>query len=301
MPSPVQVVGSRPPTRVEGGVNRGQTTGTLGTNSKKKTGKKGTGGEGKKKISAEGRILNPPFDPRMRKIGSPLNRSTEMKRGWIQDEAGENRVNFLFNPPQIDLTHGVVENMLTPRQVAEQMPDLLNLDVAVAAPTVGSDLSLTLLYDRTYELYSPPKSLSYEPVKTFGVAADVFAWYVYLGMLEEMPLTWAESLPTSPPVYVPSYLVVGATSVFYGYPTGIQVTYAHFTQTMIPARCSIDIGFTILPKPAGANVPGLAQEASEAVTGWAQEWIGGNDGGESKPGQWVEDLPGRSGLPENFQ
>lgn len=197
----------------------------------------------KRQAITEATALNPPFDPRMRRIGSPLNRTAAIKRGWIQDEQAAKRVNFLFNPSQLDLSHAI-----NPEAVAtykQQRP------VDVMDPyytSTGSSTSLKLLYDRTYELFSAPgtgqgKNLA----NRYGVYADVAAWYVFLGMLEEMPETWEDTLMEQPAQLKAAYLFVGPKLVYFGWVSGISVTYSHWTQNMIPSRCAVDVSFTILP------------------------------------------------------
>lgn len=242
----------------------------------------GSDGKGNKKKKQKGGFnidaLNPPFDPRMRRIGSPLNLTSRIKRGWIQDQAGEKKVNFLFNPPDLALTHSVDPNIPTPDQM-EQVPDQAETNIDV--PSVGSSTGVKLLYDRTYELFSSGKEGKTGFSNRFGVWADVAAWYYFCNMIPAYPDSWDDSMITSPPQYKPAYLFMGPRLVFYGWVNSLNVTYTHWTQDMVPARCAVDIGFTILPH--SGDVPGrgvkTTDQVAQEITGWAQDWVGGLFGG----------------------
>jgi hypothetical protein len=213
----------------------------------------GSDGKGNKKPKVKGlnkitnmESLNPPFDPRMRRIGSPLNLTNRIKRGWIQSEEDNLRVNFLFNPSSLDLSHTIDPSMV---RNPDQAPsaDVMDPDY----PTIGSSTGVKLLYDRTYELFSAPKDGKMGFANKYGVWADVAAWYVFLGLLPEMPDSWENSIITDPPTYRTSYLFVGPKMVYYGWVTGISVAYSHWNQEMVPARCAVDVSFQLLPSPSG--------------------------------------------------
>lgn len=216
--------------------------------------------------------LNPPFDPRMRRIGSPLNLTSQIKRGWIQDEKATKRVDFLYNPSQLDLSHALDPNARTTRQVTPN--DTMDVLYAATQSTTG----VSLLYDRTYELFSSGKTKGKVTTDTmaneYGVYADVAAWYTYLKMLPDMPTSWTESLFAGPLTMVPSFLFVGPKLVYYGYPSSMNVTYSHWTQYMIPQRCKVDIGFTILPKPSHIDpIPiDMSQGLVQGMLGWKGDY-----------------------------
>lgn len=229
--------------------------------------KASTPGSDKKGNKAQTAInaLNPPFDPRMRSIGSPLNLTQRIKRGWIQDEKNGNRVNFLLNPSELDLSHNIDPSNV--RQDSQAPPD----DVTDPWYTgTGSSTGVKLLYDRTYELFSAGAGGKLGFANTYGVWADVAAWYTYLGMLDKMPTNWQNSMIVKPAQLRTSYLYVGSKLVYYGWVTGLNVTYSHFTQTMVPQRCSVDVGFQILPH-TGANPVMLGDQI--AVTGVEDSWL----------------------------
>lgn len=213
--------------------------------------------------------LNPPFDPRMRKIGSPLNQTAKIKRGWIQSADGDNqKVNFLFNPSQLDLSHSIDPSMVrSPEQAAQNSNDVMDPDY----PTIGSSTGVKLLYDRTYELFSAPRSGKMGFANQYGVWADVAAWYVYLGLLPAYPESWEDSIITDPPVLKNSYLFIGPRLVFYGWVTGINVTYSHWNMQMVPSRCAIDVSFQILPGPGDTPLQG---EKDVNLSGGLSSWLG---------------------------
>ena len=182
--------------------------------------------------------LNPPFDPRMRQIGNPAIAASKIKRGWVQTEEDNLRVNFLFNPSQLDISHGVNTDLARNDDFAKA-EDVMSVDYV----SMGSSLSVKLLYDRTYEIVSGTDSFA----QKYGVWADVAAWYVLLGMLPEMPEDWKESIIKKPPTIKTAYLFLGMKMVYYGYLTGISVTYSHWSATMVPVRCSVDLQMELLP------------------------------------------------------
>lgn len=217
--------------------------------------------------------LNPPFDPRMRRIGSPLNQGTRMKRGWIQEAEGTKRVNFLFNPSQLDLSHSIDATVAL--SDADQANPTDPTDPFYSSST-GS-LSIKLLYDRTYELFSPPKNDDLAGLANkLGVYADVAAWYTFLDMLDEMPTTWEDTLLKRLPIYKTAYLFMGNRQVYYGWVAGISVVYSHWTQFMIPSRCAIDISMNLLPHSGDA--PSRVGDADpdksgfQSSTSWADEF-----------------------------
>lgn len=220
----------------------------------------------------------------MRKIGSPLNLTGRIKRGWIQQASEESedddgnrsykaptggfkRVNFLYNPSSAELRHEIDPSVRNPEQAAKD--DVMDQDT----PTIGSSVNIKLLYDRTYELFSAPREGRAGFANRYGVFADVAAWYTYMGMLEEMPTSWQNGMITRAPMLTLSYLFIGSRMVYYGWPASIGVTYSHWTQEMIPARCAVDIGFHLLPHTRSAPLRGVApvQITPDFLGGWTWE------------------------------
>lgn len=232
------------------------------------------GGKKKRRTKATSafdlKTLNPPFDSRMRRIGSPLNLTSKIKRGWIQSATSDRtKVAFLYNPSQLDLSHSVTGTVPTEGQKSQQASAQADVMDNVL-PTTGSTLSVKLLYDRTYELFSAPRDGDAGFANNYGVWADVAAWYTFLGMFDEMPSTWEDSMIKNPAVYKESYLFIGPRMAFYGYVDGLSVTYSHWTQNMVPARCAISINFQVLPDPGNKVFRGAAP--IDVNLGWAGSW-----------------------------
>lgn len=286
MPIPDPVAGTRPPrkNRPDRGDNKNVPANRKGQKAST-PGSKGGRKNPKQPINTE--PLNPPFDPRMRKIGSPLNQSHKVKRGWVQRERDGARVDFLFNPSQLDLSHETFDMARSTQQTPKN--DIMDPNY----PTVGSSTSVKLLYDRTYELFSPHKKGRANFANEFGVWADVAAWYVFLGMLPEMPTNWEDSIIVDPPKYDLAYLFIGARMVFYGWFTGISVTYSHWSQDMVPARCAVDASFQILPYKPGtfalANMKNFFSDI-DPLAGWLGS---GDSGGTEDTGPPVNDFTGQ--------
>ena len=234
---------------------------------KKGTGKKHASSPNEKKGTKKGKpnplALNPPFDARMRRIGSPLNMSTQMKRGWLQSEDRSNRINFLFNPSQLDLSHGVNPDVAL--NAKGKMP---NDPTSPWYTSSSSAATVKLLFDRTYELFSAPRRGTANTANRYGVFADVAAFYVFLGMLPDMPRHWEDTLLVSPPQLKTAYLFVGPRQVYYGWVNNLSVSYSHWTQFMIPSRCSIDLSFTILPHKGAAPYRAGDVRQQEKRRGW---------------------------------
>jgi hypothetical protein len=245
-PKPVGGGISTPSGAGKGGKGGKPTTGSASKGGKKKKG-------GKKNFNYNIAALNPPFDPRMRQIGNPLHNSKGMKRGWVQTTEDNLRVNFLFNPSQLDLSHGVNTDLARNPDYTPT-DDVMSIDYA----STGSSLSVKLLYDRTYELVG---NASTNFATRYGVWADVAAWYVLLGMLPEMPADWKDSMIVAPATIKQVYLFLGLRMVFYGWLTGASVTYTHWNQQMIPVRCSVDLQMELLPHTGSAPMPAKYRDA----------------------------------------
>lgn len=231
--------------------------------------------------------LNPKFDPRIRQIGSPLNQAGQMKRGWaMRESGGSHRVNFLLNPSSLNVSHSMDPSAPDPTQ------GYASDDPAQADnPITNGSLSMELLYDRTYEMFSDPKAKKNKSTRAqyFGVFADVAAWYSLFGMydatadssIESMPGNWTDTPTVSPMKNIPIWLFCGEHMVFYGWCTSLGVTYSHFNQIFVPQRCKIAITIAMLPKPGGFPVqgPGLVEgsggsgiQGSTSSGGWAIDW-----------------------------
>lgn len=276
--APGAASGSRSPLyKPTGGDGAGSATpqvGTSGTKGGSPTGSGGGGRKGKKGKFFKTNVtaLNPPFDPRMRQIGSHLHQSSKMKRGFVQTDEDNLRVNFLFNPTELGLAHNIDTSIArNPDYVPTN--DVLDPDYV----SMGSSTSIKLLYDRTYELLGNATGNGF--AHRYGVWADVAAWYVLLGMIPDMPSDWKDSMIVNPPRIKTAYLFVGPRMVYYGWLTGINVTYSHWNQRMVPLRCAVDLSMELVPHKGKRGPQVRANDAGiggPAVADWNYSYDTGN-------------------------
>jgi hypothetical protein len=228
---------------------------------------------------------NPPFHPNILTVGgankainpSPNNQFNtgggSLYRGLLIGGAGaikgakgstQYRVNFLYNPStisesrSIDLNSGVLPSYA-------RNPD----DPGTYATTLNTTLGFSLLFDRTFELWD--KSYKDSLSGVYGVRVDIEAFYNLLGINQlsvqntssVVPFTGTGDVPgratnvvQGPMTFSPVKLIFGNHSKgalsYFGYVSSIDITYTHFTSTMTPARCAVDVGFTVLSELAGS-------------------------------------------------
>lgn len=189
---------------------------------------------------------------------------------------------FLYNPTTIQLTHSIDAS-----SSALQFPQYMRnpIDTGVYLTPLNTTLSWSILYDRTYEVNMIAPSGSYggtplgsapvgstittpncaipvvEDPRVIGVLSDVKALYRVCGITNPVagvPLTGNSDSGTGTVTLtgmmqqVPAYAYFGAASApnslaYYGYLSGINVEYTHFTQDMTAMRCAIDLTMTLLP------------------------------------------------------
>lgn len=187
--------------------------------------------------------LNPPFDPRMLSTGgaNPALRERPLKRGRIvasevaTTSAGL-QVNFMFNPTTLDFAFAFDGSQADPE----------GTDKTVTAPTVGEgQLSLNLLFDRTYEVWDRASTVA----GVFGVHADVLAFYAFLGLIDASytaSSSWEQLYPKSQIQQVYSYLYIGDRLKYFGYITSFSVSYTHWSYDMVPTRAAVGIAFSVV-------------------------------------------------------
>lgn len=173
---------------------------------------------------------------------------------------------FLYNPSQVVVSHNteVTSNAAITPQAYRNPADIARPNVPLNA-TVQFDL----LFDRTYELWdSGARANSLynwddEPSLS-GVKVDVAAAYRVVGILQ--PRTRAVPLPHSSnadpgstqaivqngtpgpmPMTPMQVFFGGGNSLNYrGYISALTVTYTHWSQLMIPMRCTIGVTMNLL-------------------------------------------------------
>jgi hypothetical protein len=136
-------------------------------------------------------------------------------------------------------------------------------------------VGFSLLFDRTYEMWDSNYTDTIPGV--FGVRADVEAFYNLMGInqpvsqsksaivgktdLPGIPTGIADVVVQGPMRMVPSLLSFGnhstGTLEYFGYISNFDVTYTHFTQKMVPVRCAINVGFTVMPPVTNTNLQSL--------------------------------------------
>jgi hypothetical protein len=215
--------------------------------------------------------LNPPFDPRMLSTGgaNPALKDRPIKRGRIVAVTGGLQVNFMFNPTTLDVALTYDGSQADPE----------GTDKSVTAATFGEgQLSLNLLFDRTYEVWDR----SFEVASVFGVHADVLAFYAYLGLIDASytaSSSWEQLYPRSQIQQVYSYLYVGDRLKYFGYISAFSVSYTHWSYDMIPTRAAVGISFNVvLTTPA--NIATIGSSSSSTTTpnpNKPQEAIPGKD------------------------
>lgn len=214
-------------------------------------------------------LLNPPFDPRILNIGSHTG-APRLTRGWLthapNDAQGAartmiGRINFLYNPPAIDVSHSISVDMLGGSNVTDPNNNTQTGNV------VGiGDISVQLLFDRTYEMWDSSKKNT--NAGRFGMYADVLAFYHFVGMTGPIAATnassglwgfdypisdvtqfWATQYPIQPATPTPAYLYIGNRLKYYGAVSGLSVTYSHWSQDMVPMRGAVTLGMQLQADP----------------------------------------------------
>lgn len=207
-------------------------------------------------------------------------------RGYIkQDRSNYSDKNaiyacaFLYNPSTVEITHGIdgaAASLVNP-QYARSPTDTGTYLVGLQAT-----LSFSLLFDRTYEInslaptstgndstsnnlndliYGPNCTAIVDDPRLIGVQADVNALYRVCGISDPMTnQTWTDSNSnthtgttiTGMMQQVPAWAHFGAPYAknslsYFGFVSGLDIQYTHFSQAMTPMRCAVAVSFTLLP------------------------------------------------------
>lgn len=244
---------------------------------------------------------NPLFHPNILNVGGAnqainptfrqdfTTRQGNLHRGLLVSGAGilkgyksnvQYKVNFLYNPSTItesrslDLNNGVLP-------AYARNPD----DPGSYATSLNTTISFSLLFDRTFELWDTNYRQTQPGI--YGVRSDVEAFYNLLGINipQTQTNTAAQAKPPAinpakitntvqgPMQFIPTYLYFGANSKgalnYFGYVSGINITYTHFIANMTPSRCAIDVSFTVLSQIAG-SATGAGSLIGDVVNGLGQ-------------------------------
>ena len=186
---------------------------------------------------------------------------------------------FLYNPSTVEITHGIdgAATSLVNPQYARNSNDNGTYLIGLQA-----NLSFSLLFDRTYEvnslaptstgntsssnylndlIYGPNCTAIVDDPRLIGVLADINALYRICGINAAMTnQTWTDSNNNTHPgtsitgmmQQVPSWCHFGAPYAknslsYYGFISGLDIQYTHFSQAMTPMRCAVAVSFTLLP------------------------------------------------------
>jgi hypothetical protein len=200
--------------------------------------------------------LNPPFDPRILSTGgaNPALLNRPIKRGRLIALEGGLQVNFMFNPSTLDVSYAYDPSLADPTKT----------DTSVTASTIGEgQISLNLLFDRMYEVASRNFSLA----ATFGVHADILAFYRFLGMIDASATatsSWETLYPKNQISRKNSYLYIGDRLKYYGYVTALAVTYTHWSYDMIPIRAAVGISYNVIMTPPTSSSTSPSSSSSSS-------------------------------------
>ena len=244
--------------------------------------------------------IQPPFDPRIMGIAAPMGSGGNIKltRGfmiWDQTQPGYGhnraRVNFLYNPTTVQASYALNPSSALTSALTFQQG---GLRAAPMAP-MSQSISFSLLFDRTFELWNSytsggfpknpgakdpgvPMGSSINDPAVRGVLVDVMALQQYTGQLANSQFQAdAKSSPTVTSTFqlqgiqemMLGWVYFGGVygAFYYGYVSGLTVTYTHFTQFMVPMRCAVDVGFVLLPLPTDALTYGVGLDSKIASQG----------------------------------
>lgn len=200
--------------------------------------------------------------------------TTELQTGLMIWDASlygtQASVVFQYNPSSFEASYELQNTTVN----ASQMYQITSGEAALTVPMM-QQVEFTILFDRTFDLWGTVGSETASTVNALGVDADVLALKQYTGMFmtasnaAEASASFSNAVPAvgqlSQGLMQPmlGYLYFSSTptygSFYYGYVDSWDVTYTHFTQSMVPMRCSCDISFTLWPPPS--QVAGAQQGA----------------------------------------
>lgn len=196
----------------------------------------------------------------------------ELQRGYMIRDSDyllsnpQYALQFLYNPGEVQVVH----NTDVTSSAAIQPQSYRNqLDTAKPNVPLNATVQFNLLFDRTYELWNASArahtyyDLDDEPSLS-GVKVDVAAVYRVVGILtpqtRSVPnphssgadpgMTQAivkNGAPGPMPLTPMQVFFGGSNSLNYrGYVTSLTVNYTHWSQLMIPMRCTIGVNMSLL-------------------------------------------------------
>lgn len=221
-------------------------------------------------------VENPPFHPNIlnipfRQVGVTNTGGTDTVQGTSNEQlyrgviasrlqngqSQQFKVNFLYNPSTISESRSLdLNNNILPGYARN--PD----DPGKYATGLNATVSFSLLFDRTFELWD--SAYVNTDAGRYGISVDTNAFYNLLNVNQintQSPVATGGSVPvdttTTYSVVVqgtmsatPVDLYFGYRSMgalkYFGYVSELDITYTHFNQKMVPQRCAMQIGFTLM-------------------------------------------------------
>jgi len=225
--------------------------------------------------------LNPKFDARMLTIGSPSANTKKLHRGYFIHSATNGdgspfggtvrgRINFLYNPSSISVSHSVDATLAYTNETSADFSKSIGEHLG---SVVGiGNVAIPLLFDRTYELWDSSQKQTL--AGQLGVYADVLAFYHFLGLTGvrvnaasgvdqwldilvggdgTTTQIWANMYPSNPMFPTFCYAYIGNRLKYYGQITGLDVTYTHWNHQMVPMRCAVNVSMDLLVDDAAQS------------------------------------------------
>lgn len=189
-------------------------------------------------VRAESAMTNPPFHPKgfsaaSYELWGRLTRGM-MVEAFPSDGMKKPRtLNFGFNPTDYTLSYTTDDpGTLTPGPTANPA------DQKWKAMGNSGSLTFSLFFDRTYELWD--SALRHHPLYRVGAEADIQHLRAMLGM------TAQQQQPMQIRYF---YFFIGGVPAprWYGYVSGLNIVYAHFSANMVPVRASADLSVVLIP------------------------------------------------------
>lgn len=217
-------------------------------------------------------IYDNSFDPRIQAIPSYLPGEGEgssfgLIRGYMVTAFPKGKtgrfymLNFLYNPSEVVVNHSIdAANQVMPAYTRSDQDNGTPLTAA------GGTLTFSLLFDRSYEMSD---SSQFDTIEgTYGVMADIHVLYNLVGINAKQQV-WSSATSSDSstqagdvvgimqmnPVWVHFNQARHAFSdklpnmsrmSYFGYLSGLEIHYTHFTQRMTPVRCAVSITMQLM-------------------------------------------------------
>lgn len=205
-------------------------------------------------------VENPPFNANLYNSMTWLPEGSNFLRGCIETYPGTTerrnnkqryRLNFLYNPTTISVSHSI-DTTVQPGSTGDDTKKALMNNQVLG--TVAGNLSFSLLFDRTYELWGERGKTG---PGTYGVYQDVRALYRMLNMTPDREQAGPELMvdymhAQLVTVYFGGILSPGSLA-YYGVITGVDLDYTHWDYQMVPTRCVVNVGVQLFPVPTTSS------------------------------------------------